>query len=193
MLDLAKAINIDVICFTGAMVKCHNKEFPVSQFNIAGSRFSALQWGFQPGQMTNKSCGITFLIGPRLRKSIVAIHSPPNRLAGRVAGLRVRTTTMDMLLIGVYMPVKADQADMRRQPCVRAILAWISQLLDAAPLRTVPFVLGDLNAKFGYESGQEVYTDEYVGFNKSGGAESTTSRALRERAEHYDMRFENTF
>ena len=194
LLDITRAKEVDVACLTGTQVKTWKAEAPCSSFAVQGSRHKAWQWGWQTGRKySNRSCGITLLLGPRLRNHVVAVLTPPPSLSGRVAGLRVKTKTMDLLLIGVYLPCKEDGPDVRRMPCVKLVLDWLGKQVRLAPKRCIPVIMGDLNCKFGRQRTQAIPENITVGAPKFGGEETTCSRAVREWAETHDFRVETTF
>ena len=176
---IAKECKSDLAILPETNVQNKDSHMSCATFKLAGTRCTAWQWGYRKGPLSGRSCGITIVLGPRLRNYVVAVLTPPVHLAGRAAGIRIRTATTDILAIGIYFPPKTDSADQAIAPCVRAILAWIGKILHNMPTRTIPMIMGDFNTKFGKDGNGNIEADETVGQSKFGVRETFTSRALR--------------
>ena len=63
-------------------------------------------WDASPGKQSTRSCGITFLlskkVSPHVKDVVEGIHS----VAGRLAGVRIRSRQGDFFIVGCYFPVR---------------------------------------------------------------------------------------
>ena len=97
--------------------------------------------------------GVSIMISTHLaRPSIVRkVIIPPPTLQGRVAGLRLRASALDVLVLGFYVPPRMSMA--RHRSLGREIASWIADQIAAAGTRTLPLVAGDLNDGLGLVRG----------------------------------------
>ena len=71
------------------------------------------------------------------------VASPQAGVQGRRKAIRVKTSKLDLLLIGLYPPPLGDWA-------TDELYEWADKLVHAAPSRCYVVVGGDLNAHVGY-------------------------------------------
>ena len=194
--EIVRVTAPDVLFLAGTQQKVTDRSRgPVKTFTVPGTRRQAWEWGWASGGYSNRSCGVSIVLGPRLRRFVSQVYTPPAYLWGRAGALRVRAKTVDLLLVSCYLPCRdyGDRTDLSRRDCVQAILAWMYRLIHQSPRRTLPVIAGDMNAKFGLQKGMYLGADTQVGVPTVKGEESHVSASLREWAASLDLRFETTF
>ena len=192
--EIATEAAADILALPGTQWRMSGDQC-CTTFRLQGTRHQAWQWGWRLTKTTNRSCGVSLVLGPRLRKHVVAVFSPPRALQGRAGALRIRTATTDILAVVLYVPCKVagDKQDLQRREAVQEILKWVNQLLRKTPARTIPVILGDMNTRFGLQSGHRVQADSVVGDTMPRAEESHVSSAIRELCREQGLRVETTF
>ena len=84
---------VDVIGLIGTGQWCNNYEGPVSRVPRAHHLEVSFLW--KKSRFTNKSTGISVMLGRRFRDLIVRVWTHPGHLAGRVAAARCRSRGFD--------------------------------------------------------------------------------------------------
>ena len=124
-------------------------DHPVSTRSLPCHR--EYSWGWR--RQIDCKAGVSILISNHLaRPSIVRnVLIPPPALQGRVAGLRLRASALDVLVLGFYVPPRMTMA--RHRALGKEISRWIADQIAAAGTRTLPLVAGDLNDGLGLVRG----------------------------------------
>jgi exonuclease III len=135
----------DVIAVQGTRLRAGH----IPARKIAAAAHTAISWGWARTAWSNKSAGVAILLSPRLQASLQQHYSPPPKLAGRAGAVRLRTNQEDVLIINLYVPPPTSVSRGTYDGLLDALFQWIQQLLAAAPVRTMPIVMGDLNTGFG--------------------------------------------
>ena len=186
---------VDVVVLPGTRIRAHDDRGVIKQ---SLDRHTALHAGWCRGQHTNRSAGVTILVGRRFReRSIVEVTTPPKQLSGRGLAIRIRSGCLDVKIIGVYVPPYAGGAKklQAHRACVEMLAAWVEKELSRTPCRCAPFLMMDMNDRFGWERiGSEEYvgTDDAVG-EVSPGREGVAAKIFRDILGRYDMCAYNTF
>ena len=139
----------------------HAYAFPIHR------RYVAFQWGWKKSEFCNKSCGVTIVLGPRLRNAVVQVYTPSPRLTGRATALRLRNKTTDLLVLGCYFPHRGSMDEAALNRFVELFLEWVDKILSDSPRRTIPIIMGDVNDQFGVHRERggilQPPTDKWVG------------------------------
>ena len=95
-------------------------------------------FGYGRGEHTNRSAGISIFIGKKLlrRAHVKLIFPVPFNLSGRVAAMRITGTSLDWVLICIYLPPRntSQQSQAQYKATIHAIIAWRRSLLNHLPL-----------------------------------------------------------
>lgn len=190
--DLVRAFATeDVLALVGTQRHCVDEGLTVQR----EGRWSFWRWGYCTRTVgTNKSCGITIGLGPRLQRFVRQVYDGPSSLAGRVGGLRVRIATKDLLLLllALYMPPRHTVRESVYNATVDGIVRWVDETISSAPRRTVPQIMADVNDEFGLDLAfGRIDSVASVGFNL--GVQHRPAHALVRLFEVLHLRVASTF
>jgi len=106
--------NADLIALIGTAQRTAPGDRDITQIKLT-DRYSRISWGWAPSRYVNKSAGITFLIKHSLATAVRQVLRPPDELRGRLAGIRIRNTTKDLLVLAAYIPPRGTPPTTRKQ------------------------------------------------------------------------------
>jgi len=132
---------VDVIGLIGAGQWCSNYEGPVSRVPRAHHLEVSFLW--KKSRFTNKSTGISVMLGRRFRDLIVRVWTPPGHLAGRVAALRCRSRGFDQTFRLWYFLPRSSLSEDARIKCTEEMLGWFSGVAKEVPSRSILVGLDD--------------------------------------------------
>eukprot|EP00959_Pyramimonas_sp_CCMP1952_P065829 1374435-Pyramimonas_sp.AAC.1 len=106
-----------------------------------------LRIGARKGKYITKACGLAILVHRRMDQNCLReIYTPPTSLQGRVAGVKLATSTMDLAIFPVYYaPVHTKRYD----EIGARIGDWLETTTDRLGTRTFIVIAGDVNSDFG--------------------------------------------
>ena len=184
MQDIAEeTASIDIIILIGTRCRAYS-EAVVSYAITRNKKHKLLSWGWRKGAYSNRSAGVAVILGPCLSTATMRIMEPPTSAAGRVAAMRVKTKTKDLLLIPVHLPPKG-MPEQERQDCVMEILKFIDKVIQQSPKRTIPIIAGP-------RGGDQQRDEEMIGPHGHG-REYEVSNLIEEWAAIRDMAVANAF
>lgn len=151
----------------------------------------AIEFGWGRGKHTNKSTGITILLHKKNwpLSTIAAVHEAPGQLQGRGAAIRVRKGQEDLLIGGLYFPVRAGKRHLFQEGSLK-LLEWADGIMNKTPVRTMPIWHIDLNDGLGLqrERGAGLIHIESEAVGDQGAAEEhENGTALRQWLERHHM------
>lgn len=87
------------------------------------------------------------LVRAALHRQVVRVYSSAQELdiSGRAGAVRIRTGTLDVLLMVLYFPPRGTYSSEERRRCAKAMLAWAGGVLSPLGRRTVP--IGGMDTK----------------------------------------------
>ena len=144
-------------------------------------------WGYKNKTKKHQSsaAGVSIYLTHRLaRASIIReVLIPPANLQGRAAGLRLRASQMDILILVVYIPPRAAKT---HRTLGAEILQWVSAQIGKVGTRTLPIVGGDFNDGVGINRGSNGQWQRAEHAGPYGQREKGIGGPLRElMASHY--------
>ena len=110
---------------------------------LAGYRL--FEWSYGMGRGTNRHAGLIVAVKLDICETwqIREVASPQASVQGRGGAIRVKTSKLHLLLIGLCPPPLGDWATDK-------LYEWADKMVHAAPSRCCVVVGGDLNAHVGY-------------------------------------------
>ena len=142
----------DVIVLTGTATKA-TKELQV----LSTKNFHILPcgWQKQPGSMSNKSCGITFMFRKKRisRQHIRKVWLPQKAVWGRAAFVRIKSSQFDVTVGGFYFPPRGGVGydTGKIETITRMLCEFVGATLAELPQRTSLIMGGDVNDGMGME------------------------------------------
>ena len=188
------AAAFDIIALPATQQRQTDPLVPVTRSRIV--RHTALSWGWKKTSWSNKSCGITIALGPRLANGIKKVFVPPVELTGRVGAVRIRNKTVDLTVFVPYLPPRGIQGENYSAQCALAVLRWIEKILQQTPQRSMPIILGDLNDSFGLvktEEGTTLLQSDFCVGDELPGVQHKTAEVVRDWATRHSMSIATTF
>jgi len=158
-----QAQSVDVLVLPGTRYRARNKDVTTEKL----SAHQAFHWGYGAGPFTNRSAGLSILLGGKVRhKRVVEVKSPPGSLQGRAGAVRVKQGPLDIMIIGMYFPPAAagHQKQLARVKAVKALIMWVQEIIHQCPARCVPLLFMDANTPLGVREGVAI-DDEHVGMH----------------------------
>jgi len=129
---------------TGDRELVHEYSGPtVTQHKIKTSTF------FKHGRRHSRCSNISCLCSPHITMATKEHTTPPAALAGRVAGLRVRTRAWDLTVLVAYAPPYDSMPEQERDAAVLVMANWISDQCSRASGLPLPHIIEYLNDQFG--------------------------------------------
>ena len=115
--------------------------------------YTAIHYGWGRGCYTNRSTGVSILLGKRFQpRMIKEICVPPSSLAGRGGAIRLKGGTIDLGILAYYSPPLGGCSRARRKVQVKAsqqLIGWVRNRISSWPSRVFPLAAGDLNSGVG--------------------------------------------
>ena len=115
--------------------------------------YTAIHYGWGRGCYTNRSTGVSILLGKRFQpRMIKEISVPPSSLAGRGGAIRLRGGTIDLGILAYYSPPLGGCSRARRKVQVKAsqqLIDWVRNRISSWPSRVFPLAAGHLNSGVG--------------------------------------------
>ena len=117
------------------------------------------------------------------------VYTPKVKLWGRGGGVRLSARNMDVLILSLYFPPRANQgaaAGVKYRSTVTDLITWTEQVISDAPHRTLPILGLDLNDGLGRQRGQPIRSDALsIGCQSKEGFASKHFREMFERQHMY--------
>ena len=149
--------------------------------------------GFSKQQFSNKSCGVSIVVGPRFKNlKVHAVIKTPPEIGGRGIALRVSARWADFTLVSLYFPPvpwSSHKLPAYRKTC-RLIVDWYLEVLNCTPGTSTPLTYADVNDGLGlrkvrqsWEKCEQVTCIVDEAFNReriAGGAGELMREALEE-------------
>ena len=189
----------DLVGLPGTQMACLKDE-EGRQRRVHRQRLDGRQWVHFPrtrGHLTNKSAGVSLLIGPRLGKcDITCVRFPPASVGGRGGTLRLVSRNFDLKPIVLYFPPRPTTADAEKKyrETVDILLRFFESELNKAPARCTPLVFVDLNDGLGIRTldGQQVVSQGGVVGTLAPKLEHYAGERFREICEAHHIALANT-
>ena len=151
ILDIVdEASNFDLVLLAGTGVRKHDQ---YSTSVVRGRK--VISTGFLSTTMSNKSCGVSIVLGKKFRNARVydPLVAPP-KIAGRGLAVRAANGFCDVTAICVYFPPSPrdkSKIPVYRETC-REIASWLSAVLCKVPASSTPVLYTDLNDGMGLKA-----------------------------------------
>lgn len=134
----------DVVVLTGTQRRAWHDKQKVTVQSL--ENHSELSFGWSRGQFTNRSAGISIMVGRRFgRASVRKVLEPPRSLTGRGAAVRLVAAKVDLLVVALYYPPRTGD----HMRTAEALTEWAHAVTASVGFRTCPIVCTDLNDGFG--------------------------------------------
>jgi endonuclease/exonuclease/phosphatase family metal-dependent hydrolase len=119
------------------------------QLTLSG--YQIYEWPYRAGARTTKAAGVMLALrlGVFTKSAFKQEFHPPPNLQGRAGAIRLRQAELDICPIVVYFPTNPSARNQRIH--TEALCTWITTLLSSLPERCMPLLLGDFNARLGYQ------------------------------------------
>jgi hypothetical protein len=126
--EILRVLSVDLLILPGSQVKAAPHR-AVKQFFLGPRRVFEAGW-LPAARRSNKSCGITLVLGNRLQTGkAISIQVPPREIAGRGLAVRIRTEHLDVLAIGAYFPPRAvGKKSGGYEECCRILMQWLTSI-----------------------------------------------------------------
>eukprot|EP00929_Paragymnodinium_shiwhaense_P036506 TRINITY_DN1955_c0_g1_i1.p1 TRINITY_DN1955_c0_g1~~TRINITY_DN1955_c0_g1_i1.p1 ORF type:complete len:1600 (+),score=138.99 TRINITY_DN1955_c0_g1_i1:125-4924(+) len=184
--DIAREIGGSVIVLVGTRQRCTVDAEQFEYRSVNG--YHAVQFGYTRG--SNKHAGMTIMLAKKhyAKQNIVRVITPgtDRRLRGRVGGVRLKTASSDITVIGAYYPPPHTQETKRLW---HEVNDKVSQMIAQIPGRSVPLLLCDSNCHVGSVKGDD---DGTVGMHDCE-REDEAGMHFREMLQAHEMALYNTF
>lgn len=153
--------HVDVLVMQGTRLQADQGGYEVRTIeDDKEKRHLVVDFGYKRGEFTNRSAGVTMVLGRRFRRAhVVRIASPPPQLAGRGGLVRLRQPDADVTVVGLYFPPRPPEHGQLRQwrRAIDSLVGWLQEMLESTPARSMPILAMDLNSGLQYdEAGAEL-------------------------------------
>ena len=102
----------DIVGLVGTACKAGAHEEAWTQ---AAIKHKVLHFGWRRSPYVNKSCGLAFYLKPTLVEQINEAFEPPALLAGRLVGLRLEGSNIDITVLLAYFPPRMGSMRPRKR------------------------------------------------------------------------------
>eukprot|EP00959_Pyramimonas_sp_CCMP1952_P394064 8256838-Pyramimonas_sp.AAC.1 len=189
---VAETSNFDLILLAGTQAAERRQQRHgsiVTKRHVLGR--CVLEAPFGPSApLSNVSAGCSVILGKGLQeKHVMQVWASPSELKGRCLAVRVKRGRCDLCAVSLYFPPKPSSLQQRAQylRTVKALCAWLRDVLASLPLRTTPIVYCDANDGIGIAVGGSSVETRVVQAASQERLRRGAGESLREVLEPHDM------